>query len=490
MRLRLTMWVVVIFSVIQWSSGAVFWLYQSASMNRLFDEQLAMRAAEIADEVEPWLPNLDQQRLTSIAISKSRFFQFDPAFIEVFNADGTNVIPGRQGVISGESKPVSLAAAHAHPIVESVRLPLSTGADTPTMVDARAVFVGLSTDGRGDFVVVVARSDAFVRRQLSLLRNVLLLAGVIGPVAAAVAGWFIGGIAVAPYERLRAIAQNLRPESIGRGFELDSSNSEVVRLANELDQARQRILEGFAAQERFLSNVSHEIKTPIAVMLLEAQTLDTSESPQPVRDFVDSASEEMLRLGRLVESFLTLTRVRDGKGLAEIKEYAVNDLVIDSSEHCAAMARQYRVRLAPKILSDEETMDHAVAGEPELLRTMLDNLVRNAIRFSPADERVEIEAGVDGETVVIRVRDYGPGIPEAQLKTIFDRFAQAPEEQRKGRGHGLGLAIAQGIAELHGGSIGVENCADRGCTFSVTLPLRKHGAPDDSAATTGSGTSR
>ncbi len=488
MRLRLTLWVVVIFSVIQWSSGAVFWLYQSASLNRLFEEQLAMRAAEIADEIEPWLPNIDEQRLTSIAIGKSRFFQFDSAFIEVFKADGTNVIEGREGLIRNEGKRVAVAAAQSMPVVAQVQLPLSTGGETPTMVSARAVFVGLSTDGRGEFVVALARSDAFVRRQLALLRNVLLLAGLIGPVAAAVAGWFIGGIAVAPYERLQAIAKNLRPESIGHGFQMDSSNSEVARLAEELDQARQRILEGFAAQERFLSNVSHEIKTPIAVMLMEAQTLDTSEAAQPVRDFVDSASEEMLRLGRLVESFLTLTRVRDGKGLAEVKIYAVNDLVIDSAEHCSAMARQYHVRLAPKLLSDEATMDYAVAGEPELLRTMLDNLVRNAIRFSPMDKRVEIDASIDGADANIRVRDYGPGIPEAQLKTIFDRFAQAPEEQRKGRGHGLGLAIAQGIAELHGGSIGVENCADGGCTFIVILPCRKPGAPDGDTAT-GSGTS-
>jgi signal transduction histidine kinase len=134
-------------------------------------------------------------------------------------------------------------------------------------------------------------------------------------------------------------------------------------------------------------------------------------------------------------------------------------------------------------------MDTAVAGEPELLRTMLDNLVRNAIRFSPTDERVEVEASVVGDRVKIRVRDYGPGIPAAQLATIFDRFAQAPEEQRKGRGHGLGLAIALGIAELHGGSISAENCEDRGCTFVVELPQFRPGAKGVGPAT-GTETSR
>ena len=72
---------------------------------------------------------------------------------------------------------------------------------------------------------------------------------------------------------------------------------------------------------------------------------------------------------------------------------------------------------------------------------------------------------------MVKVRDHGPGIPAQHLTTIFDRFAQAGEEQRKGRGHGLGLAIAQGIAELHGGRISVQNCVDRGCEFEVMLPL-------------------
>jgi signal transduction histidine kinase len=488
MRLRLTLWVVAIFSIIQWSSGAVFWLYQSASMNRLFDEQLMIRASEVADEIEPWLPEIDEQELARITINNERIVQFDIAFVEVYHADGSNVIPDRESVILEDAKQIALAASQAAPVMESTEIRVGSGDEAKTL-PARAVFIHLDTDGRGEFVVVMARSDAFVQGQLALLRNVLLLAGIIGPLAAAVAGWFIGGIAVAPFERLSALAKNLRPESIGRQFEMDSSNSEVVRLADELDLARQRILEGFAAQERFLSNVSHEIKTPIAVMLMEAQTLDTSESSQNVKDFVDSASEEMLRLGRLVESFLTLTRVRDGKGLATVKDYAANDLVIDSAEHCAPMARQYRVRLAPKILSDESTMHVAVAGDPELLCTMLDNLVRNAIRFSPEDERVEIEASVDGDRLKIRVRDYGPGIPEAQLATIFDRFAQAPEEHRNGRGHGLGLAIAQGIAELHGGSIIAENCEDRGCTFIVDLPQYSPNATSDDPAT-GTGTSR
>ncbi len=465
------MWFVLIFTIIHWSSGAVFWLYQSASINRLFNEFLIARAQEAARRIEPWLPDVTKQRLDDLATGEVLLFQVDRGYIEVFHPDGTTLSTEHTPVFEIRIPDIAAASASSMPIIRDSTIDPHAFREDGDPIKGRVAYVGLEAGGRGKFVVALATSDQFVRRKMALVSRALILTGVVGPIAAAIAGWFIGGIAVAPFERLRRLASDLGPESVGRSFEFDSSNSEVSRLTQELDRARQRMMDGFASQERFLSNVSHEIKTPISVMLLEAQTLDTDGAPEHVRDFVESMGEEMLRLGRLVESFLTLTRVRDGKGIARIMRCGVNDLVMESAEHCSPMARQHRVMLAPGLLASEDTIDASIAGEPELLRTMLDNLVRNAIRFSPADERVEIRASVADGHVTIVVRDHGPGIPESNIATIFDRFAQADDEQRKGRGHGLGLAIAQGIAELHGGHISVENCVDRGCAFEITLPL-------------------
>ena len=465
------MWFVLIFTIIHWSSGGVFWLYQSASINRLFNDFLIGRAKEAAKRIEPWLPDVKKETVDELASGEVLLFQVDRAYIEVFKADGAPLLSEHAPVYDVRISDISAAGATALPVVRTTTIKPALFGEGGEPIEGRVAYVGLDAGGRGKFVVALATSDQFVNRKMALVTRALALTGVVGPIAAAIAGWFIGGIAVAPFERLRRLASGLRPESIGRSLEFDSSNSEVARLTEELDRARQRMMEGFASQERFLSNVSHEIKTPISVMLLEAQTLDVDGSPEHVRDFVESMGEEMQRLGKLVESFLTLTRVRDGKGIARIMRCGVNDLVMDSAEHCTPMARQHRVTLSPGLLASEETMDASIAGEPELLRTMLDNLVRNAIRFSPVDDRVEIRASVKDGFASIVVRDFGPGIPESHLSTIFDRFAQAGEEQRKGRGHGLGLAIAQGIAELHGGRISVENCRDRGCSFEVLLPL-------------------
>jgi signal transduction histidine kinase len=134
------------------------------------------------------------------------------------------------------------------------------------------------------------------------------------------------------------------------------------------------------------------------------------------------------------------------------------------------MADQYQIVLAPHLCEDGEAPQ--VRGDPALMRTMIDNLVRNAVRFSPKGQTILVTASAEGREAVVRVRDYGSGIPEQIIGRIFDRFVQAPDEQRRGRGHGLGLEISQGIAELHGGRIGARNCPppEGGCEFEVRLP--------------------
>lgn len=133
------------------------------------------------------------------------------------------------------------------------------------------------------------------------------------------------------------------------------------------------------------------------------------------------------------------------------------------------MALQHGVRL--RLDLEEEPLPLIVLGENELLRVMVDNLVRNAIRFSSKGQAIDIAVFRTTESSSICVRDEGPGIPTELLDTLFDRFTQAPAETARGRGHGLGLSIAQGIAELHGGRISVRNLPEAGAEFTVTLPL-------------------
>ncbi len=476
LRARLTLWVVAIFTLIQWTTGAVFWLYQRAAIQSMYEEMLLEKAIRLEEPVGDYLPDVSAHNLDVRVQGELRWVWFGRYVVDVFDETRRSQVGEREPPFDPDALPLARALSSGRPAFATLDLGVLPDPDPAASSSPTIVYPFVR--GGEKYALVIAVSDAFARRQLALLTRVLLLAGFIGPVAASVAGWFIAGVAVAPLERVTGFARRLGPESIDEELSVEESSTwEVANLSRELEEARQRIQAAFKAQERFLSNVSHEIKSPISVLLLEAQALRRDGLDEDVSDYLDSAQEEMTRLGRLVESFLTLTRVRDGKGLSRELEYPANDLVMDSVENCLGMAQQYRVRLSPHLLDGELDIDTTICGEPDLLRTMLDNLVRNAIRFSPKGESVRITLERDADSVRVRVGDRGPGIPPDKLDAIFDRFAQTEDEQRRGRGHGLGLEIAQGIAELHAGRIVAANREGGGAEFVVTLPVKDDSTP-------------
>jgi signal transduction histidine kinase len=470
LRIRLTIWVVAIFSLILWSTGLVYWLYQRSAIREMNRSMLLEKAEEMAEPIAPLLPGIPARTLEGVARERLRWGWFGQYRVGVYAEDGASEVSDPEIRLEISLETIRRVAQTNEPefLTQS---PNRAEAPQQESIAWNTIYYPLVDEGRR-YVLVIAVTSSYTHDQIALMERILLLAGLIGPIAAGIAGWFIAGIAVAPLQRLRGIARQLGPESINEALPVDGEGDpELDRLTQEIEDARQRIHHAFQAQERFLSNVSHEIKTPISVLLVDAQTLQTDGWPQEAREFVASAEEEMSRLGRLVEGFLTLTRVRDGKGRTRELELPANDLVMESFEHCLPMAQQYGVRLHPSLLDAEDEVDTNLMGEPALLQSMLDNLVRNAIRFSPEEGTVEIALERAGQVVRLSVRDRGKGIPEGRLDQIFDRFAQAPEERRRGRGHGLGLEIAQGIAELHGGSIRAENRSGGGAAFIVTLPV-------------------
>lgn len=484
LRVRLTLWVVAIYTLIHWAAGGVLWLYQSSTIDRVFDELLRERAEDIATLVAPLVPGMERERLQKQVEASQRMLHGEQIGVELFRRDGTSVFGDGWSVFDPADVPIGALLADGDPV--SLRLAMRTtdpagdpaGRSAAMFEDpsrSRVVAVSMLGADLELYVLVVGSTDGMAREQLAIVGRFFVISALAGPLVALVCGWFIAGIAVAPIDRLRRIASQFGPDSLDRAFDIPVYNTEVQKLRDELDLSRLRIREAFEAQGRLLSNVSHELKTPIAVILAEGQTMNLEGTPAEVRGFVDSTLEEMQRLGRLVESFLTLARLQDGPGLVRHKRYAVNDLVMDAVEACAMNAEHEGVRLSAELLEDEDTIDAGVAGEPDLLRNMIENLIRNALRFTPEGGRVLVRAEVRDDRAVVRVIDEGPGIPEDQIGLIFDRFSQADNQTKGTNGHGLGLAIAQEIARLHGGTISASNRVQGGCVFSVQIPLEMDG---------------
>lgn len=330
--------------------------------------------------------------------------------------------------------------------------------------------------GTGPARIFVSAADDAVARTLRPLGLAVLVVLPLGAATTAAITWFVAGLAMRPIERVGRYVDEIGPDRLRPPEASEGDAPEVERLRARLAASLQRIETAYEAQARFVANVSHELRTPIAVMRTEAEVLRSGgDDPLAQRRFVDSVVEETDRMGRTIEAFLLLTRVRDGAAPVPQRALALNDVVAEAAVQASTMARQHGVGLEPVL--DASDAPATVAGTEELLATAVGNLVRNAIRFSPRGAAVRIECARDESDGTITVTDRGRGIDPTIVDRIFDRFVQAPEEARRGRGAGLGLQIAQAIAELHGGAIAAENL-EPGCRFTIRLPLADGGVPE------------
>lgn len=465
LRFRLTVWIVLICAVIQVSLAIVYKLYQARSVEDLFNTGLVQRATLIANTIRDSASHIDDRELDRVLKAQP---QSDEFVVDLLDEKGNRLAGTGPSSIKTDRTPFSRFAEGR---VVMGAAPRGAGAGFFKERPVRGgVYPFDGPDGKR-YVLLLARDDTRAQELHAVVSRVILVTVPLGIIATCVSAYIIAGIVVRPIIDLRRAARQLSPESISQHVEVPAAASEVAEVRRELELARQRIEAAFSAQERFLANVSHEFKTPIAIVMTEAQAIDLSTASRPVRDFVRSVREELERLAKTVDSFLLLTRVRHGKlQVASTEVVYIRDVLVDAYASSVSMAKQHDVQLDLRLIEDEQA-ESAVLGNPDLLRVIFDNLIRNAVRFSPKGEAVTIAPSVEGDDVVVKVRDRGSGIPVSLIPRIFDRFAQAKDEERRGRGHGLGLEIAMGIAELHSGTIDVRNCDDGGCEFTVKLPL-------------------
>ncbi|MBL8885467.1 MAG: HAMP domain-containing histidine kinase [Phycisphaerales bacterium] len=466
LRVRLMLWMLAIFLIVQLSIAFVFRLYLARAIDEFFADRAVERVDAIAEAILPELPSVTDTRLAEIVAQHFVLLHKEGVKVDVLDASGTPIVTTRPPAHALEISLFQRASDSENAFsVRSMTRPI----DKVSTPDRIAISRVEGPDKR-EYIVVLTASDSNAATMQELTTRMIMATIPVGILPIALSAYLIAGFAVRPLADIRDLAQRLSPESIDQSIENAPAASEVSDVRKELELARQRIEAGFAAQERFMSNVSHELKTPIAVVLTGVQALKSDDASKPVKEFLRGMTEELEKLARTVDNFLLLTRVRHNKGvIPAVESCAMRDVLLDSYASCVSMAGQHKVRLGLRVPEGED-MDATVEGNADLLRIIFDNLIRNAIRFSPEGDVVEIDAVASDAEITVQVRDRGPGIPPALLPRVFDRFSQAKDEERRGRGHGLGLEIALGIAELHRGSITVRNREPSGCEFTVTLP--------------------
>jgi two-component system phosphate regulon sensor histidine kinase PhoR len=224
------------------------------------------------------------------------------------------------------------------------------------------------------------------------------------------------------------------------------------------------------ARRDFVANVSHEFRTPLTAIQGFAETLlagAAEDSKDRVR-FLEIICNNAIRLGRLTEDLLKLSRIEAGKMQFEFRPIAVPDLLEPCMEITGLKAQEKNLKLDAKYELD---LPNAL-GDPASLQEVLLNLLDNALCYTLPGGSVSVRASLRADKIVIAVSDTGVGIPKAEQERIFERFYRVdPARSRELGGTGLGLSIAKHLVESNNGQIEVESEVGRGSTFSVLLPI-------------------
>jgi two-component system phosphate regulon sensor histidine kinase PhoR len=223
-------------------------------------------------------------------------------------------------------------------------------------------------------------------------------------------------------------------------------------------------------KSEFISNVSHELKTPLSIISMFGEMLATgrTKSPEQSHEYAEIIWRESVRLGRLIDNVLDFAKIERGKGVYEFTEMDVGEVV------------ERAVDLVGRRLATAE-MSIDVRIEPDLPQVKLDanaftlavmNLIDNATKYASEGKRIELSLAREGDRIVLGVRDWGQGIDPEEQEQIFERFYRARAVRLKQiRGSGIGLALVRHIARAHHGDVSVESAPGKGSTFRIWLPV-------------------
>jgi signal transduction histidine kinase len=242
---------------------------------------------------------------------------------------------------------------------------------------------------------------------------------------------------------------------------------ENARLVGDLRRAYERLGELDRLKSDFIAIASHELRTPLGLILLYAAMLRDQmgavESQQ-----LDAVLRAAMRLRHIIETMLNLRYLETGEMGLALEHFDLCTEVQEACEDYEAIAESGGLTLA----TDLPAAGVNVLADREKLRVVLDNLISNAVKFTPAGGRVQVILSRQGDQVEITVIDTGVGIPPEELDRIFDRFYQVEDHMtRRHGGMGLGLSIVRGLVKLHGGRVVAESVPGRGSRFVVSLPL-------------------
>lgn len=306
---------------------------------------------------------------------------------------------------------------------------------------------------------------------LKTLIKSLLLTNLIGLLIAGISGMFISRKILRPIRDITATAKEIEVNDLGKRITLTKSNDELQELARTFNHMLNRIQTGFEQQRRFVSDASHELRTPITVISGYADMLDRwgKQDPSVLAEGIEAIKSEAANMYGLIEKLLFLARADQSKQI-------MNKILLNTEALIAEVVQETRL-IAPNhqilLCQNDKATIYADASS---IKQMLRVFIENSIKYTSPGGTISITSRQTVTYLEITIQDTGIGIPAEDQPKIFDRFYRVDRSRSKiTGGTGLGLAIARWIAEQHDSSIQLVSTYGEGTTITVRIPLRSAG---------------
>lgn len=285
---------------------------------------------------------------------------------------------------------------------------------------------------------------------------------------AAAGGYFIVGKALAPIAKMRRTAQEIADSSdLSRRIQLGDGKDEVYRLAAVFDEMLGKIEHSFEAEKQFTQDASHELRTPVAVILSECEfALDCAKTDGEFRDSLSVVKRQGDKMAKLISELLTISRMDKSNVAPSLEETDLSELleiVCDEQKELCQTGTAFSLNIEPNIVA---------MADSGLIARLFINLISNACQYGAENGTVAVSLKKDGANAVFSVTDDGMGIAEEDIPKIWERFYQVNKSRTNENGSmGLGLSMVKQIARLHRGRVWVTSTLGQGSTFTFTMPL-------------------
>lgn len=315
--------------------------------------------------------------------------------------------------------------------------------------------------------IVIGEPTQFIRNDIWQLTKIMLYIGTVLLIVAPAGGFLLARRATSPVRQIITTTRSLDPGHLESRLPIRGSGDELDQISSEINSFVEQISRYIKSQREFVANAAHELRSPITAIQTSVDvTLGKERSLTEYQEELETVSEQCQQLRHLVNQLLELTEI-DADLHRNVEPLNLTKLIEKSISVFSGVAEEKEIRIEAQL--DSQVI---VNGDEFRFRQVINNLLDNALKFSPAASEIKIQLSKYGSIISWSVFDAGPGVPEENLDRIFDRFFQVDHSRKRDarRGNGLGLSICKSIVEQYGGKIRAVN-GNPGFYVQIDLPI-------------------